>query len=355
MLTANFPNIAQVARGQHEDWPSNQHVFRGHTDPVQSVAFSPDGRHILSGSWDWTIQVWDAQTGGQVGNPLQGHTSSVNSVAFSPDGRHIVSGSWDHTIRVWDAQTGGQVGNPLQGHTEEVNSVAFSPDGRHIVSGSSDQTVQVWDAQTGGQVGNPLQGHTEEVNSVAFSPDGRHIMSGSWDQTIRVWDAQTGGQVGNPLQGHTSSVNSVAFPPDGRHIVSGSEGNTIQCWDAQTESSSAQARNFPTMQLQPHPTPFPPISMPTSMLSALPSAGDQFIYMAKHSRHLGHGLFLLSDGWIVGSSDQLFLWVPPSYHPFSCYSPSTRLTIGKVSVLSFINMAHGSAWHQCFPACSDGM
>ena len=117
MLTAIFPNIAHVVRGQHEDWPSNQHVFRSHRKSVCSVAFSSDGRHIVSGSEDETIQIWDAQTGAQVGNPLQGHTSSVYSVAFSPDGRHIVSGSWDQTIRVWDAQTGAQVGNPLQGHT----------------------------------------------------------------------------------------------------------------------------------------------------------------------------------------------------------------------------------------------
>ena len=229
-----FPGIAQVSEGLCNDWPRNEHVLQGHTEWVNSVAFSPDGRHIVSGSEDQTIQVWDAQTGGQVGNPLQGHTKLVKSVAFSPDGRHIVSCSWDQTIRVWDTQTGGQVGNPLQGHTDLVNSVAFSPDGRHIVSGSFDQTIRVWDAQTGGQVDNPLQGHTFSVKSVAFSPDGRHIVSGSDDQTIRVWDAQTGGQVGNPLQGHTNWVNSVAFSPDGRHIVSGSSDQTIQVWDAQT-------------------------------------------------------------------------------------------------------------------------
>ena len=123
-----------------------------------------------------------------MGNPLQGHTESVRSVAFSPDGRHIVSGSDDSTIRVWDAQTGGQVGNPLQGHTSSVLSVAFSPDGRHIMSGSDDNTIQVWDAQKGGQVGNPAQVHTASVISAASCSDRRCIVSGSQD--FHVWDAQ---------------------------------------------------------------------------------------------------------------------------------------------------------------------
>ena len=157
----------------------------------------------------------------------QGHTASVQSVAFSPDGRHIVSSSHDHTICMWDAQTGAQVGNPLQMHTSSALSVVFSPNGRYIVSGSYDHKIYIWDAQTGDQVGSPLHGHTSVVESVAFSPNGRHIVSGSWDHTICIWDAHIGAQVGNPLQGHTDSVKSVAFSPDGKHIVSGSEDQTI--------------------------------------------------------------------------------------------------------------------------------
>jgi len=122
-LATSFSGVAQVAVGQHDDWPRIQHALQGHTSSVLSVAFSPHGRHIMSGSCDETIRLWDAQTGGQVGNPLQGHTDSVLSVAFSPDGRHIVSGSSDETIQPWDAQTGGQD----KGQTTKTKLITPSP------------------------------------------------------------------------------------------------------------------------------------------------------------------------------------------------------------------------------------
>ena len=119
---------------------------------------------------------------------LTGHTHSVRSVAYSPDGQHIVSGSADKTIRIWDALTQRQIGNSLTGHTNIVFSVAYSPDGRYIVSGSLDNTIRIWDALTQRQIGKPLTGHTKFVSSVAYSPDERHIVSGSHDATIRIWD-----------------------------------------------------------------------------------------------------------------------------------------------------------------------
>jgi WD40 repeat protein len=126
--------------------------------------------------WDKSVRVWDALTGEEK-HVLNGHTDSVNSVAFSSDGSRIVSGSWDKSVRVWDALTGEEK-HVLNGHTDSVTSVAFSSDGSRIVSGSWDKSVRVWDALTGEEK-HVLNGHTDSVNSVAFSSDGSRIVSGS--------------------------------------------------------------------------------------------------------------------------------------------------------------------------------
>ncbi|KAL4066459.1 WD40-repeat-containing domain protein [Scleroderma yunnanense] len=231
-LRAKFPCIAKVAEGHHKDWPAAQVLLQGHTDHVTSVAFCSDGTRIVSGSYDRTVRIWDADRGVQICSPLKGHTHNITSVAFSPDGTRIVSGSLDNTVRIWDASKNVQIGSPLEGHTQCVTSVAFSPDGTKIVSSSFDRTVRIWDADRGVQIGSPLEGHTHCVRPVAFSPDGTRIVSGSDDKAVRIWDADRGVQIGSPLKGHTDYVTSVAFSPDGTRIVSGSFDSTVRIWDA---------------------------------------------------------------------------------------------------------------------------
>jgi len=123
-----FDKVLQFNWKHNITWPVIQCVLVGHSTFVTSVAFSPDGKHIVSGSHDKTIRLWDAETGQQLQSPLKGHEHSVTSVAFSPDGKCIVSGSEDMTIQLWDAETGEQLQPPLKGHKNWVTSVAFSPE-----------------------------------------------------------------------------------------------------------------------------------------------------------------------------------------------------------------------------------
>jgi len=195
-----------------------------HDDSVFSVAFSPDGKYVVSGSFDKTARVWEATSGVEIARMT--HDDAVCSVAFSPDGRYVVSGGDDKTARVWEAASGKEIARIT--HDDSVWSVAFSPDGKYVVSGSSGGTARVWEAASGKEIARMT--HDFPVSSVAFSPDGKYVVSGGDDGTARVWEAASGKEIARMT--HDDSVLSVAFSPDGKYVVSGSSDGTARVWEA---------------------------------------------------------------------------------------------------------------------------
>jgi tetratricopeptide (TPR) repeat protein len=149
------------------------------------VAYSPDGKTVLTGSHDGTARLWDATAGRPLGPPMD-HRGGVWAVAYSPDGKTVLTGSFDRTARLWDATTGRPLGAPLE-HQGRVRVVAYSPDGKTVLTGSFDRTARLWDAATGRPLGPPMT-HQAAVHDVAFSPDGKTVLTGSEDKAARLWD-----------------------------------------------------------------------------------------------------------------------------------------------------------------------
>lgn len=237
---------------------------------VASANFSPDGKLVVTGSWDNSAKIWNAQTGHVVQKLVNGHDSMVNSAVFSPDGQFVLTASDDGTAKIWSLA--GQVVGTLAGHTDRVRSASFSRDGKQIVTTSSDKTARLWSWDgknpvylrefkghewavlcadfsadgkqlvTGGddnqawiwdvatsELVHKLKGHTASVTSVSFSPDSLRVLTGSHDQTAKLWETDKGKEI-LTLSRHTEDVTSVVFSPDGRQVLTGSRDGTAVIW-----------------------------------------------------------------------------------------------------------------------------
>ncbi|HLY10840.1 MAG TPA: serine/threonine-protein kinase, partial [Planctomycetota bacterium] len=261
-------------------------VLEGHTDRVLSVAFSPRGDRLASGSSDHTIRLWDPVRGtllatfgphagkveaiafspdgsliasvteagddrpgevklwdvstGTVRSDLKGHEVGVNCVAFSPDGALLATGDRAGTVRLWEVAGGRAKGTIPNAHESSVRGLAFTPDGLSLVTGSWDHEAKLWEVTTQRER-RAFRGHSEGLWGLAVSPDGTLLATASSDRTVRLWDLASG-TPRRTIPAHTKEASSVAFSPDGKRLASGGWDRRVRLWDP---ASGAEVASFP--------------------------------------------------------------------------------------------------------------
>ena len=213
-------------------------TLRGHRGAVTSLAATPDGNLLVSASQDWIIRLWRLPEGKYIAR-LRGHRYTVTSLAIAPDGSLLASGSHDATVRLWRMPEGTRVAT-LRGHGDEVVSLAITPDGRLLASGSRDATIRLWRLPDGASFGT-LGGHTGPVSSLAVTPDGSLLASSSHDATVRLWSLPEGACV-ETLRGHGDEVDSLVVTPDGSLLASASRDNTVRLWSVSNGACIASLR-----------------------------------------------------------------------------------------------------------------
>lgn len=216
--------------------------FEGHAEVIRAVAFSPDGKQVLTGSGrqtdmssrstDNSTRLWDVATGKEI-RRFEGHTSYVHTTQFSPDGKRVLTAGRDSTARVWDIATGEQL-FVFSGLSCLYGAAAFSLDGSCVLGfhGGRGVGTRLWDSKTGREVFR-IQGSQWHRSSAELSPNGQLVVTASYDGTARTWDSRTGRQV-RVFTGHTKYVHHAAFTADGERIVTGSSDGTVRIWHAST-------------------------------------------------------------------------------------------------------------------------
>ena len=227
-----------VLLGDTDPWQ----LHKEHTRGIFGIDFSPDGNLLLTGAGDNSARLWDVY-GEKMQSILMYRPEAkvkVFAVDYSPNGQTVALAGADffHNtptafLELWDAQSGDLLAE-LDGHESSLDSVAFSPDGRLLASGGSypDNLIHIWDSASGQKV-RTLQGHASGVRNVAFSPDGNILASSGWDGVLNLWDVNTG-ELLNSTDEHTSVIHSAAISPDGRILATGGDEGFIRLWDVET-------------------------------------------------------------------------------------------------------------------------
>ena len=311
--TDNFVQLWDAQTGVHKT------TFTGHTKQVNSVAYSSDGKIIASGGADGTVRLWEVTTGKQ--KVVLGRTSwinfllpwlnpPVNSVAYSPDGKTVAAASWDRKLRLCDTRT-AKLKATLIGHTGPVDAVVYSPDGKTIATGSgwNDHTVRLWDAVTG-ETKAILTGYTH-INAVAYSPDGKTIAIGgkSRSNALQLWDVPTRKRKTTYTEHTDGTLSSIVYSPDGETLAAvGLEDDTVRLWSSGTGKHKATFKHTNARR-----------EYDISSVAYSPDGNTLAIVGGYYKDHKGT-VYL----WHVQTRKRKIIYEGPDYIASVAYSPDSR-------------------------------
>jgi WD40 repeat protein len=291
-------------------------TLRGHTDDVTTIALTPDGDLLVTGSADTTIKVWDLNAGKEL-LTLRGHTRQVTGLAITSDGRRAVSGSMDRSIKVWDLKTGALLRTLSASKVREkglwlhlltvepgldvtpnsnVGAVGLTPDGQRVVSSAPDRTMKIWDLEKD-TAPDTLRGHKDHIAALAVLPDGNRVISASLDRTLKVWDLEKR-KCTHTFAGHTARVRSVAVTPDGARAVSGSKDKTLKVWRLEQNgrlSTKGHKRHISALAVTPNGESVVSASFDRSIRVWNAKTGDLIKVLLGHKKGVT-GLAITPDG-----------------------------------------------------------
>ena len=208
--------------------------LQGHARDISSVVFSRDGKLLATSSYDKTIDLWDLTTEKHVRTIYPGD-GSISAIALSPDNKTLASASTNRPIKFWEVDTGKRMA-ATKAQDTKAYSLIFSQDSKTIVSACEDKIIRFSDVHTGEQI-EAISGHTDLVSSVTISPDGKLLASSGRDKTIKLWNFETRKLIAT-LNGHSDWVRSVAFSSDGKTLASGSFDHSVKLWDVETRKNT---------------------------------------------------------------------------------------------------------------------
>jgi WD40 repeat protein len=244
-------------------------ILKKHSDAVNAIAFSADGKYLATGGEDKSIYIWNFSSGeiiysitdnfypvksmqfapgdellvtsgpdvkvidydGNLKGAFSGYTTHIWSFDYNDKTNKVIAGSYSRRVNVWDFISGGVIAS-FDGHEKSVLAVCFSPDGKYAVTGSLDRTVRVWNVDSAKEL-QKLERHSDNILAVKFHPSGRYFTSASLDNTIRLWDLDSA-RIVKTYAGHEKGVLDIDFSADGYYLASGSADNTVILWEVYT-------------------------------------------------------------------------------------------------------------------------